>query len=119
MTLIRIALVAAALAVFGGALVLTQSGQDLFQQALVKERADGDLRAAIVIYQRIVRDFSADRTLAATALVQIGRCYDRLGQADAGEARKAYASSPTRGTRWNRRGRGSPRGTWRSRPQPA
>jgi Tol biopolymer transport system component len=90
MKTIRIALVAAVLAVLGGGLAFTQSGQDLFQQALVKEQADGDLRGAIVIYQRIVRDFSADRALAAKALVQIGHCYDRLGQADAGEARKAY-----------------------------
>jgi Tol biopolymer transport system component len=90
MKTIRIALVAAVLAVLGGGLVFTQSGQDLFQQALVKERADGDLRAAIVIYQRIVRDFAADRTLAAKALVQMGRCYEKLGTAEMSEARKAY-----------------------------
>jgi Tol biopolymer transport system component len=90
MRTIRLALLAAALAVLGSALVLTQSGQDLFQQALVKEQADGDLRAAIAIYQRIVRDFTADRMLTAKALVQIGRCYDRLGQAETSEARKAY-----------------------------
>jgi Tfp pilus assembly protein PilN len=90
MKTIRLALLAAALAVLGGVLVLTQSGQDLFQQALVKEQADGDLRGALVIYQRIVRDFTADRTLTAKSLVQMGRCYDRLGQAEASEARKAY-----------------------------
>ena len=71
----------------GGVPGLTQSGQDLFQQALVKEQADGDLRAAIAIYQRIVRDFAGDRTLAAKALVQMGQCHEKLGSQD---ARKAY-----------------------------
>ena len=86
-TMIRTALLAAALIVLGGVPGLTQSGQDLFQQALVKEQADGDLRAAIAIYQRIVRDFAGDRTLAAKALVQMGQCHEKLGSQ---EARKAY-----------------------------
>jgi Tol biopolymer transport system component len=87
MKTIRIGLVAVALTMLGGTLALTQSGQDLFQQALVKEQADGDLRAAIALYQRIVREFAADRTLAAKALVQMGRCHEKLGSQ---EARKAY-----------------------------
>ena len=47
---------------------LAQSGQELFQQALVKERADGELKQAIALYERIVQEFSADRTLTANAL---------------------------------------------------
>ena len=90
MKTIRIALLAAALTVIGGVPGLTQSGQDLLQQALVKEQADGDLRAAIAIYQRIVRDFAGDRVLAAKALMQLGRCHEKLGDAEAREARKAY-----------------------------
>jgi Tol biopolymer transport system component len=69
------------------ALVFSQSGHDLFQQALVKERADGKLEEAIKLYQRIVREFPKDRALSARALVQIGQCYEKLGNA---EARKAY-----------------------------
>jgi Tol biopolymer transport system component len=64
-----------------------QSGHDLFQQALVKERAEGDLQEAIDLYDRIVRDFPEDHALAAKALVQMGQCYEKLGKA---EARKAY-----------------------------
>src|SRR5512139_2135528 len=86
-TMIRTALLAAVLTALGGVPGLTQSGQDLFQQALVKEQADGDLRAAIGLYQRIVREFAADRTLAAKALVQMGRCHEKLGSL---EAQKAY-----------------------------
>jgi len=87
MKTIRITLLAGALAMLAGVPALTQSGQDLFQQALVKEQADGDLRAAIAIYERIVRDFRGDRTLAAKALVQMGRCHEKLGSQ---EAQKAY-----------------------------
>jgi Tol biopolymer transport system component len=79
------ALMAAATVVALGGPV--QSGHDLFQQALVKERAEGDLQEAIDLYDRIVRDFPDDHALAAKALVQMGRCYEKLGKA---EAKKAY-----------------------------
>ena len=64
-----------------------QSGNDLFQKALAKERAEGQLAAAIQLYEQVVREFAADRPLAARALLQAGRCYDRLGKV---EARKTY-----------------------------
>lgn len=66
---------------------LAQTGHDLFQQALVKEQADGDLRGAIDLYERIARDFADDAALAARALIQMGQCYERLGSQ---EARNAY-----------------------------
>ena len=66
---------------------VAQTGQDLLQQAVVKERANGDLRGAIAIYERIVREFRADRPLVANALVQLGSCYERLGST---EAERAY-----------------------------
>jgi Tol biopolymer transport system component len=64
-----------------------QSGHDLYQQALVKERAEGNLQEAIDLYERIVRDYPDDHALAAKALVQMGQCYEKLGKA---EAKKAY-----------------------------
>lgn len=64
-----------------------QSGNDLFQQALSKERAEGKLDEAIQIYERIAKEFSSDRALAARALLQLGRCYERLGRS---EAQTAY-----------------------------
>ena len=63
------------------------SGYHLFQQAVVKERAEGDLEQAIQLYQRILREFPADRALGANALLRIGRCYQKLGKP---EARKVY-----------------------------
>ena len=67
--------------------VVAQTGRDLFQQALVKERANGDLRGAIAIYERIVREFTTERALTANALVQLGECYEKLGST---EAERAY-----------------------------
>ncbi len=64
-----------------------QSGHDLFQKALVKERAEGNVQEAIEIYQRIIREFGSDRSLAADALVHIGQCYEKLGKS---EAQRAY-----------------------------
>src|SRR5579859_3827110 len=68
-------------------MVFAQSGYDLFQKALVKERAEGDLKGAIPMFQRVVSEAGANRELAAKALVEMGGCYEKLGQ---GEAQKAY-----------------------------
>src|SRR6266536_1107123 len=64
-----------------------ESGNDLFQKALVAERANGKLDEAIKLYQRIAQKFASDRSLAAKALLQMGQCYEKLGDA---QARKAY-----------------------------
>jgi Tol biopolymer transport system component len=55
------------------------------QAAMKKETVDGDLKAAIEQYGDIAR--SGDRAAAAKALVRMGRCYEKLGDA---ESRKAY-----------------------------
>jgi Tol biopolymer transport system component len=64
-----------------------QSGADLFQQGLRKERVDGDLKAAIAIYQRVVKENAKDHALAAKALVELGGAYEKLGNS---EAKAAY-----------------------------
>ena len=64
-----------------------RSGNDLFQQALMKERSQGDLKGAVEIYQRIVKEFASDRRLAARALLEMARCQEKQG----GEhARRTY-----------------------------
>ena len=65
----------------------TSSGHATFQQALAKERVDGNLQEAIKLYERVVTEFASDRALAAKALVQVGLCYEKLGR---DEAVKAY-----------------------------
>jgi Tol biopolymer transport system component len=67
--------------------VVAQSAHELFQQALSKERAEGNLQEAIKLYQRVVDTASTDHVLAAKALLQLGRCYEQLGKT---EARTAY-----------------------------
>src|SRR5579859_721474 len=74
-------------AILSVGMVFAQSGYDLFQKALVKERAEGDLKGAIPMFQRVVSEAGANRELAAKALVEMGGCYEKLGQ---GEAQKAY-----------------------------
>ena len=79
--------VVAVMLAFAAPALRGQTGNDLFQQALSKERAEGRLDDAIKLYERIVKEFSADRPLAAKALLQLGRAYERLDRA---EARRAY-----------------------------
>ncbi|MBM4020595.1 MAG: hypothetical protein FJ288_20130, partial [Planctomycetes bacterium] len=48
---------------------------------------DGDLKSAIDLYRRAVGEAGSNRLVAAQALVRMGQCYEKLGDA---EARKAY-----------------------------
>ena len=66
-----------------GALLRAQSGYDLFQKALATERADGNLRDAIQLYERVVKESASDRRLVAQALLRIAECHEKLGQRDA------------------------------------
>ena len=64
-----------------------QSGNDLFQKALVQERTEGNLAEAMKLYERIVEEHASDRKLVAKTLLQIGRCHEILGKDG---AQKAY-----------------------------
>jgi Tol biopolymer transport system component len=68
--------------------IRAQSGYDLLQQAVSKEQVEGKVKEAIALYQRIIKEFAADRALTARALVQLGGAYEKLGSA---EARAVYA----------------------------
>jgi Tol biopolymer transport system component len=56
--------------------------------AINKEVVEGNLKAAIDLYRKIAQ--SGNRPVAARALVRMGQCYEKLGDANAREARKAY-----------------------------
>jgi Tol biopolymer transport system component len=64
-----------------------QSAGVLLQSGLHKEHVQGDLEAAIEVYQRVLKDFPKDRPAAAKALLHIGLCYEKMGKQ---EAQKAY-----------------------------
>jgi hypothetical protein len=67
----------------GMAAMAAETGAELFQKALTAERAAGNLEEAIKLYQRIAKEFASDRALAAKALVQEARCYEKLGKDNA------------------------------------
>jgi Tol biopolymer transport system component len=73
--------------VFASLLLAGDSGQDLFQKGLVKERTESDFRGAIKLYERVVKEHSSDRKLAAQALLRIAECQQSLNSP---EARGAY-----------------------------
>ena len=60
-----------------------QSAHDLFQKALVAERADGDLRGAIALYDKALQLAAGDRRLMAQALLRMAECLEKLGQREA------------------------------------
>jgi hypothetical protein len=66
--------------VLGIVALAAESGAELFQKAVTEERASGNLEEAIKLYQRVAKEFASDRPLAAKALVQAARCYEKLGQ---------------------------------------
>lgn len=71
--------------------IFAQSGDDLFQQALQKEHAQGDLDGAISLYQKIVDNLTDARdALVARALLQLGKIYEKLGADLVVEAIRAY-----------------------------
>ena len=68
-------------------LLQSQSATALFEQALLKENAEGSLNEAIAIFSRIADDKTADPAIRARAQLHVGICYEKLGDA---QARGAY-----------------------------
>src|SRR5215831_21113937 len=65
-----------------------ESGYDLYQKALVKERAVGDVEEALHLYQRVTAEFGSNHALAAKAQYRLGLLYNRLGRNT--EAQRAF-----------------------------
>ena len=63
-----------------------QSAEDLYQAALLKKEAEGDLSGAIKLFQGIIVKFPDKRDVAAMAQLQIGICHEKLGTAEAEKA---------------------------------
>ena len=60
-----------------------KQGEALLQAAKNTELVKGDLKAAIDQYKQILARPGVGRTVAAKALLEMGQCYEKLGQADA------------------------------------
>ena len=64
-----------------------QNAENLFQKGMIQEQAEGNLNEAITIYNALVNDVTVNRTLRAKALLQVGICYEKLGDL---KAKKSY-----------------------------
>jgi len=58
----------------------------LLQAGIEKEEVDGDLKAAMEIYQNVAADNSASRDVRARALLRLAECDEKLGR----QARQVY-----------------------------
>lgn len=67
--------------------IQAQNSEKLFSQGMMKEEGAGNLKEAIDTYNMIVNNVSANRTLRAKALLQVGICYEKLGNQ---KARNSY-----------------------------
>jgi hypothetical protein len=67
------------LAISGLIALAAESGMEMYQKAVTQERA-GKMVEAIKLYEQVAHDFASDRSLAAKALVQAARGYEKLGQ---------------------------------------
>jgi Tol biopolymer transport system component len=65
----------------------SSSARALLEAARKIEIVDGDLKTAIQKYQNVVKVAGSDRAVAVQALVRMGECYQKLGDA---EARKIF-----------------------------
>ena len=63
-----------------------QTAEELYQAALLKKEAEGDLNGAIKLFQGLIVKFPGQRDVAAMAQLQIGVCYEKLGLKQAQEA---------------------------------
>jgi Tol biopolymer transport system component len=74
----RLRIVVVAL-MFGLLTTAAESGLEMYQRAVTQERA-GKLEEAIKLYEKVAHDFASDRALAAKALLQAARGYEKFGQ---------------------------------------
>jgi Tol biopolymer transport system component len=65
----------------------SRSAEVQLKAALHKEQVEGDLKGAIEQYKKIAAQPGVGRATIATALLRMGQCYEKMGNA---EARKAY-----------------------------
>jgi Tol biopolymer transport system component len=65
----------------------SQSADELYQAALMKKEAEGDLEGAIELFRGVIAKYPGNAGVSAKAQLQIGLCFEKLGRS---EAIKAY-----------------------------
>jgi len=54
----------------------------LYHRGVQLEEVKGELKEAIAVYEKLLKEFVDIRTIAAQALLRMGNCYEKLGQKD-------------------------------------
>jgi Tol biopolymer transport system component len=85
--ILAVTILAGLLAVFSATAQKDDQPEVLLQAAHQKQLVEGQLEEAIQLYKRIVQEHAGNRAVAAKALLEMGQCYEKLGNT---EARKAY-----------------------------
>ncbi len=67
-----------------------QTAEGLYEAAVFKKDADGDMEGAIKIFREIVERFPNNSGIAAKAQLQVGLCYEKLGQDKIKQAQDAF-----------------------------
>src|SRR5262245_20856434 len=63
-----------------GALQQPSDAEPQLEAAIHKETVQGDLKAAIALYNRVIERYGKVRPIAAKALFHKGECQEKLGQ---------------------------------------
>jgi hypothetical protein len=63
-----------------------ESAEQLYEAALFKKEAEGDLEGAIQLFQKIIAQYPENRKMSAKAQLQIGKCLEKLGLKEASTA---------------------------------
>lgn len=63
--------------------IYSQNSEQLYQKGLMKEEGEGELSEAIAIYNKILENKDATKSLQAKALLHIGMCYEKMGKQEA------------------------------------
>jgi Tol biopolymer transport system component len=66
------------------------SAEEMYEAAIFKKDAEGDMEGAIKIFHEIVKRFPHNVEIAAKAQLQIGICYEKLGQKNTKQAQEAF-----------------------------
>lgn len=67
-----------------------KSAEELYEAAIFKKDADGDMAGAIKIFREILERFPGNVEIAAKAQLQIGICYEKMGQKNVEQAKEAF-----------------------------
>jgi Tol biopolymer transport system component len=64
-----------------------KEAETLFHKGVHLEEAQGDLKEAIAVFEKLVAEYPEVRPVVAKAILHIGICHEKMGQ---GEARRSY-----------------------------